>query len=152
AGSGFTNIGSLNVSSPGATVSVPVTGVLVKGALVGATQTVGGQEGCVPTAGTVVGGGANPRSRFAACIRQPGLSTSGSVNGPIGANGGGPGSDIYWIHATGFPVVGGVVLQPSTNWQTVAFYPWDQKYLWNNNADGFTFPDPFQFGIFEGFG
>jgi len=49
-------------------------------------------------------------------------------------------------------VVGGIVLQPSTNWQTVAFYPWDQKYLWNNNADGFSFPDPFQFGIFEGFG
>ncbi|MGD0259146.1 MAG: PA14 domain-containing protein [Verrucomicrobiota bacterium] len=142
----FTNIGSLAVSSPGATVSVPVTGQLVKGAQVGATQTIGGQEGCVPTAGTFVGGGASPALLIAASIRQP-----GGLTGPIGANGGGTAADIYWIHATGFPVVGGYQITPSTNWQTIAFYPTDSKYLWNSAGDGFT-PDPNQYGAFEGFG
>jgi PA14 domain/Bacterial Ig domain len=146
AGTGFTNIGSLAVSSPGATVAVPVSGKLIKGARVGATQTIGGQEGCTPPAAVQpVGGGANPRIRVAASIRQP-----KNVTGPIGVNGGGPVADIYWIHATGSAVAGGLVLQPSTNWQTAVFYPTDSKYLWNDNATGFTFPDPYQFGIFEG--
>src|ERR1017187_6240266 len=142
----FTNIGSLAVTSPGATVSVPVTGRLVKGAQVGATQTINGQEACVPTAGTIVGGGASPKILIAASIRQP-----GNLTGPIGSNGGGTAADIYWIHATGFPVVGGIQITPSTNWQTIAFYPTDSKYLWNSSGTGFV-PDPNQYGAFEGFG
>ena len=142
----FTNIGSLAVSSPSATVAVPVTGRLAKGAQVGATQTIGGQEACVPTAGAVVGGGASPKISIAASIRQP-----GNLTGPIGSNGGGTAADIYWIHATGFPVVGGIQITPSTNWQTIAFYPTDSKYLWNSSGTGFV-PDPNQYGAFEGFG
>ena len=148
AGTGFTNIGSLAVASPAATVVVPVSGRLIKSAQVGATQTINGQEGCVPTAGTPVGGGASPRIRIAASIRQP-----GGLAGPIGADGGGPTADIYWIHATGANVAGGIVVQPSTCWQTIIFHPnTDSKFLWNNNADGLVFPDPNQFGILEGFG
>ncbi len=147
AGTGFTNIGFLAVSSPDEKVSLPVTGQLIRGAQVAATQTIGEQEGCLPRAGTSVGGGANPTIGIAASIRQP-----GNVTGPVGSNGGGPKADIYWIHATGANVAGGYQITPSTNWQTIAFYPIDSTYLWNNNNDSFTLPDPNQYGIFEGFG
>jgi len=148
AGGAFTNIGSLTVSSPGTTVAVPVTGVLVKGAQVGATQTIGGQEGCTPTAGTLVGGGYSPSIRICASIRE----TTG-LSGPIGANAGGASADIYWIHATGgggsSGPVGGLQITPSTNWQTIVFYPTDTRETWNGTP---TLPDPNQYGSFEGFG
>ncbi|HSU53711.1 MAG TPA: PA14 domain-containing protein [Candidatus Dormibacteraeota bacterium] len=148
AGTGFTNVGSLAVSSPGNTVAVPVAaGKLVKGAQVGATQWIGGQEGCTPTAGTIVGGGANPRIRMVASIRQP-----GGLTGPIGVNGNGPSATIYWIKATGGSTTagptGGQVLTPSPCWQTVVFSPSDPRAVWN--AGAVTLPDPNQFGILEG--
>ena len=37
--------------------------------------------------------------------------------------------------------------QPSTNWQTVIFYPTDSKFGWNGTV---TLPDPNQFGVLEG--
>src|SRR5262249_14349905 len=61
-------IGLLVTSNPPATVSVTVTG-LVKGAQASATQKVRGQESCVQSAGTLVGGGANPSVRVALSIR-----------------------------------------------------------------------------------
>src|SRR5262249_39306756 len=65
-GGGMVSIGVTNITvSPApATVAVPVTG-LAYAAQVGATQTVGGQESCVPTAGTLVGAGPNSSLRIA---------------------------------------------------------------------------------------
>ncbi len=125
---------------------VTVSG-LTKGATVNATQTIGAQESCVPTTGIIVGGGANPRIRLAPDIRQPGSNV-----GPVGADGGGSSVNLYWIHATGTPAIGGIVANPSTNWQTLVFYPTDSKFVWNGaltfNADG---TDPNQYGTLEGF-
>lgn len=143
----MTPIGTLTTGIVAGTNLVTVTG-LTKAAQVVATQTVGGQESCIPvaSAGITVGGGANPRLRIAASIRQP-----GGLTGPIGANGGGPaGTTIYWEHATGANVAGGLVLQPSTNWQTVIFYPTDSRFIWNAGTQ--TLPDVNQYGILEGLG
>lgn len=141
----FTNLYSITVSSPGSTMIVTVpAGKLIKGAQVAATQTIGGQESCVPTSGVAVGGGASPSIRIAASIGQ-----SGSVAGPVGRNAGGIPSNLYWIHSTGSGVAGGLTISPSTNWQTIVFYPTDSKYLWNGT---FTFPDPNQYGVLDGFG
>src|SRR5439155_14964692 len=51
---------------------VPCTTALVKGAQIIATQTVLGQEGCVPNTGALVGGGANPRVKISLDMRQTG--------------------------------------------------------------------------------
>lgn len=135
------SLGSATVTNPPATVSVIVSN-MVKGAQVTATQVINGQEGCLPVAGTVAGGGANPRIRVAASIRQ-----NASLTGPIGVNGGASSANIYWIHATGAAVAGGLVLQPSTNWQTVVFYPSDSKYGWNGSV---ALPETNRYGCFEG--
>jgi hypothetical protein len=124
---------------------------LTKGKIISATQVIAGQESCVPNSGPIVGGGANPKIRISASIRQP-----GGLTGPIGVNGGSPSATIYWIKATGFASgtapAGGQVLTPSTNWQTVVFQPTtDSKFIWNNVTGGVTLPDPNQFGILEGF-
>ena len=146
AGTGFTNTYSISgLSSPPASTNISVpAGKLIKGAQIGVTQTISGQEACAPTTGVAVGGGASPSIRIAASIGQ-----SGSVAGPVGRNNGGIPSNLYWIHATGSSVAGGLTVSPSTNWQTIAFYPTDSRYLWNGT---FTFPDPNQYGVLDGFG
>ena len=117
AGSGMTNIGSLAVSSPGTSTNVTVTG-LVKGAQISATQVVGGQEGCVQTTGPLVGGGANPSIRIVLTVRE-----NTALTGPIGAAG--SGGVVSFLGASSLLSGGapeqGVVLQPSTAWQTVSF-------------------------------
>jgi hypothetical protein len=113
-------IGTNTSVAGGGTVSVTVA-PLVKGKIVSATQTVSGQEGCVQNVGSTVGGGANPRIRMSASIRQPGTNTP-----PIGSNGGGSALNLYWIKATGTTSgapAGGAVVQPGSCWQTVIFYP-----------------------------
>jgi hypothetical protein len=116
-GSGMVKIGEIAVSNPDASVLVPVTG-LVQGAQVAATQTVGGQESCVPASGTLVGGGPNPTVRVVMTVRE-----NTSLEGPVGAAG--SGGIVSFIGAsstlTGGAPEQGIILQPSTNWQTVSF-------------------------------
>jgi len=116
-GSGMAPIGSTDLLAPASTVSVNVAG-LVKDAEVAATQTIGGQEGCVPTSGVRVGGGANPSIRLALNVRE-----NTALTGPVGAVG--SGSIIHMLGTTSLLPGGGpaqgVVLTPSTSWQTVSF-------------------------------
>lgn len=136
-GSGMVKLGELAVTNPPATVSVPVTG-LVKGAQAAATQKVGGSESCVPAAGVIVGGGANPSLRLALSIRE-----NVNLTGPVGTTGGGTNANIYFLGASNVLAGGGpdlgVIVQPGTNWQTVTFTrggdpfnPIDPVVLWNN--------------------
>lgn len=153
-GSGMVAIGSTNVSNPTGTVQVPVSG-LTKGGQVAATQTIGGQEGCVPPNGIIVGGGANPSVRIAFSIRS-----NPALTGPVGAAYTGP-ADIFFLGSAGTLAGaapdGGAVLHPSTNWQTVAFTrgdpyaPTDPYVIWNAATSGLT---DFlgDFGGFDGLG
>jgi len=99
---------------------VTVSG-LVKTARVVATQTVGGQESCIPSAanGVVVGGGANPSVRVALSIRE---TTS---TGPAGNPGDSLSTAIHFLGGTavasGAPINADPVY-PSNGWQTVTFY------------------------------
>jgi hypothetical protein len=116
-GAGMVPIGSKTSDIVGGNNSVAVSG-LVKGAQVAATQTLNGQEGCVPAAGALVGGGANPSIRVALSVRE-----NTTLTGPVGAAG--SGSIVSFLGAstllTGGAPEQGVVLQPSTEWQTVSF-------------------------------
>jgi hypothetical protein len=153
-GAGAVKIGSLTVSNPPAIVTVPVAG-LVKGAQAGATQKIKGQESCVPTAGTLVGGGANPSVRVALSIRgNPDLA------GPVGSTAGGTNANVYFLGASNLLAGAcpdlGVILQPVTNWQTVtltrgadAFNPIDPVVLWNDNG-GASFTLDGNFGALDG--
>lgn len=114
-GSGMVLLGSKTSGVTAGNNTVTVSG-LVKGAQVAATQTITGQEGCVPTTGTFVGGGANPRVRIVYSIRET------SSTGPVGANGISTSANIHFLGASN--VVGGSpgsgpVLIPSSVWQTV---------------------------------
>ncbi len=135
-GNGMVKIGQIAVSQPGATVAVPVTG-LVKGAKVSATQTVLGVESCVQQSGTMVGGGANPRVRIAFSIRET------PDTGPVGA----PGTRTAEIHFLGASsLIGGApgdgpVLYPSNAWQTVTVQrgpdyanPTNSSIKWNSST------------------
>lgn len=139
---GTASIGSLAVTNPAATVSVPVGTNLIAGAIAGATQTVGGQESCVPTAGILVGGGANPSLSVAFSIRQN-LTNAG----PTGAASSGLSADIYFLGATtlqsGAAPADATIVTPSTNWQTFTLQrgadptnPTNPAVLWNSAADG----------------
>ena len=118
-GSGMVSIGSKTSDIVDGNNTVVVTG-LVKNALVAATQTVAGQEGCVPANGTLVGAGPNPSVRLALSLRENPTAT-----GPAGAVGtNGWNSNIHFIPAqsvlTGFaPGEGALILYPSNGWQTV---------------------------------
>ena len=116
-GSGMVAIGTKTADIVAGNNTVAVTG-LVKGASVAATQTLDGQEGCTPTAGLLVGGGANPRIRIALSIRET------DSTGPAGAPGNTASANIHFLGATatlaGSPV-GGLVVHPSNTWQTVSF-------------------------------
>jgi hypothetical protein len=132
AGTGMTNVGSLTVSSPPGTVQVPVTGTLVYGAKVSATQIVGSQESCVQASGILVGGGNQPL-RVALSIRYDPTQT-----GPAGAAGTTAGN-VYFLGSStllsGSPGQG-AVLTPSTCWQTITFTrgdtnnPTDPSVIW----------------------
>ena len=118
-GSGMVSIGSLTIStSPApARVTVPVSGLVV-GARAGATQTVDGQESCVPTSGALVGQGANTSLRVALSIRcKPDLP------GPVGVAAPSPGANIFFLGASA--ILSGacpddaMVIYPSNAWQTI---------------------------------
>jgi PA14 domain len=120
---------------------VNCTNALVKGAQVIATQTVLGQEGCVPNIGALVGGGANPRVKISLDMRQ-----TGGLAGPIGAAGPSGGGGLYFLQATGLTgsaPAGGIVVQPSTCWQTVKIDPRTapQSSIWSGSWPGQTTPD-----------
>ncbi len=89
---------------------------LVKTARVAATQTVSGQESCIPTTGVVVGGG-NARLRVVYSIKE---TTS---TGPVGEPGEGSSENMHYLGATnvlsGYAPGSGPVLTPSASWQTV---------------------------------
>ncbi|HRT58800.1 MAG TPA: hypothetical protein P5038_19410 [Candidatus Paceibacterota bacterium] len=118
-GAGMVKIGELTSGIVAGNNTVPVTG-LVKGAQVAATQTLLGTEGCKPTMGVRVGGGANPRLRLALSIKENPTAT-----GPVGANGAsGATSTIHFIPATNVlagscPADGLLTIYPSNDWQTV---------------------------------
>ncbi|MGD0260652.1 MAG: hypothetical protein ABSD29_12605 [Verrucomicrobiota bacterium] len=135
-GSGMTSIGTTNLTSPDVTVVVRVSG-LVAGAQAGATQTIGGQESCVPTAGTLVGIGPNSSLRVALSLRgNPNLA------GPVWTTGGGTNLNVYFLGAS--TLLGGapedaMAVYPSNNWQTITLQrgpdslnPINPTVLWNN--------------------
>ena len=141
-GSGMTSIGSTNLTSPGTTVVVHVAG-LVAGAQVGATQTIGGQESCVPAAGTLVGIGPNSSLRVALSIRG-----NPNLTGPVWTIGGGTNSNVYFLGASAILSGGAapddaMVVYPSNNWQTITLQrgpdslnPINPTVLWNNGNSG----------------
>ncbi len=113
-------IGSKTTGITAGNNAVTVTG-LVKGARVVATQTVGGQESCVPGAatGVLVGGGANPSVRIALTIRE---TTS---TGPIGDPGVSSSGNLHFLGATtasGGAPINAPAVYPSNTWQTVTFF------------------------------
>jgi hypothetical protein len=120
----FTKIGEKTSGVVAGNNTVTVTGAgLTKGSHVVATQTVGGQESCVPGTGPLVGGGANPAIRVNFMIHQ-----DPSLTGPAGAVG--TYSATAALHALGsVSAVGngflnapkdGAVLNPDGCWQTVS--------------------------------
>lgn len=118
-GSGMVLIGSKTSDVTAGNNIVTVAG-LQKNAIVAATQTIDGQEGCVPATGITVGGGANPRVRVVLSVRET------SSTGPVGASGntGGVGANIHFLGAStriGSAPGDGPVLTPSTEWQTLTF-------------------------------
>lgn len=145
-GSGMQPIGQ-KTSGIVAGVNLVTVSNLVKGAQVAATQTVNGQEGCVPPTGTIVGGGANPNIRVAINVRE-----NTALTGPVGAAG--SGSIVHMLGASyllsGGAPGDGIVLTPSTNWQTVTFqHGIDPLYTWAGSD-----PNPFywdgEFGALDG--
>ncbi len=156
-GSGMVSIGSLAITSTPApaTVVVPVTG-LAYGARVAATQTVGGQESCVPTAGTLVGVGPNSNLRIALSIRgNPNLA------GPVGTPGGGTNSNVYFLGApntlAGACPGDALIVYPSNTWQTITFQrggdslnPISPTVLWNNGTGTATPDIQGNFGALDG--
>lgn len=108
--SGFTRTG---------TEAVPVSG-LVKGQRVVATQTLNGQESCVPSAATgmVVGQG-NGNIKLSLSVRD-----KAGLSGPLGADGG-TGAQMLFVGTASAAVYGpphdGKLFSPSPCWQTVEF-------------------------------
>ncbi len=132
----------IGTADPQGEAAVDVTvSPLVRGAQVGATQTVNGQEGCVPTSGALVGSGPNPPVLVSLGIRET------LTGGPIGADGGTSGP-IEWIGPretlSGAPM--GRLVIPSNQWQTITFDPLKDPVLsfssGNNVLDG-------AFGVLE---
>ncbi len=116
-----TGINPIGSANPGgeAAIDVPVT-ALVKGAHIGATQTVGGIEGCQPTTGPLVGSGPNTAILLSLGIRE---TNAGGGGGPIGADGGLGSSSIEWLGAAGAAggAPAGKLVAPSNQWQTLTF-------------------------------
>jgi hypothetical protein len=143
-GSGFVPVGTKTTDIVNGNNTVTVSG-LVKGGIIGATQTVNGQEGCKPTAGIVVGGGPNPKIRVALSVRE-----AVNAEGPIGADGRAYTTNSARIHYIGSSAImpgqgpaEGKVIMPANQWQTVTFQrgpeywnPVDPTVIWNSNIAG----------------
>ena len=116
-GAGFVQIGSKTTGVTAGNNTVTVSG-LVKNATVGSTQKINGQEGCTPTSGILVGGGANPRIRLALSIRET------ASTGPVGTAGSTASGNLHFLGASGTSSgapTNGVVISPAAGWQTVTF-------------------------------
>ncbi|HNQ90921.1 MAG TPA: hypothetical protein PKM73_20085 [Verrucomicrobiota bacterium] len=121
-GGAWAKVGERTTSITNATLTVPVSG-LVLNAQLAATQTLNGQEGClwgVPTG--VMVGSANPRVRLALSLRET------PSTGPAGTPGVITGSTTANIHFLGVtnrftaaPGNPGVVIQPTPGWQEITF-------------------------------
>ena len=116
-GAGMVVIGSKTTGVTAGNNTVTVAG-LVKNAQVGATQKINGQEGCTPTSGLLVGGGANPAIRLTLSLRE---TTS---TGPVGTAGSTASANLHFLGASGTSLgapTNGLIVNPSTSWQTVTF-------------------------------
>lgn len=117
-GSGMVVIGSKNAGIVAGNNAVTVSG-LIKGAQVGATQTINGQESCTPVSGIFVGGGANPPVRVALTIKET------TDVGPVGASATDTSSiNLHFLGATllsGGAPVDAPIISPSNQWQAVTF-------------------------------
>lgn len=114
-GAGMVSIGSKTTGITAGNNFVTVSG-LVKSAQVSATQTVNGQESCVPPTGIFVGGGANPSVRVAFTIRE-----TTSDTGPIGAPAQSTSANLHFLGATqvsGGAPIDAPIVTPSNDWQT----------------------------------
>jgi hypothetical protein len=137
-GAGMVEIGSKTSGIVGGNNSVPVTG-LVRGAQVAATQTVNSQPGCVPAAGTMVGGGANPRVRLALSIRET------SSTGPIGSAGSSTNVNIHFLGTSNVVIGspgGGPVIYPSNDWQTITLSRGSERVGNCTNVNAAVTPGP----------
>jgi Immunoglobulin I-set domain len=124
-------------ATPAASTNVVVTtSALVKGKNITATQMRNGVESCLPIGGFPVGGGSNPRIRVSFSLRQ-----DSGFAGPIGTNGGTASPNIFFLGATGPAAgfgtapLGGKVLKPTNDWQTVTFTNGvSSSYFWNGTG------------------
>jgi hypothetical protein len=115
AGSGWVQVGSKTTGITAGNNQVSVAG-LVKGAEVGATQVVSGQEGCSPSSTIFVGSGANPPVRIALSITEASHVTPTGIGAPV------PGTNmIHFLGATASGARDAQVFYPSNDWQTVTF-------------------------------
>lgn len=139
-------IGQSSSVQAGAVNAVPLSTPLAKDDRVIASQTKNGVESCldVPSP-ALVGGGSNPAGgiRMAFNIRET------NVPPVIGADGGISG-DVFFLGSSdrvngkfGAAPLGGQVLTPSANWQTVTFTrgpdptaPIDLLYCWSTTGQG----------------
>jgi hypothetical protein len=139
-GLGMVQIGKLTSGVVAGNNVVPVAG-LIKGAQVAATQTTNGIDGCKPTVGIRVGGGANPRLRLALSLKEAPTAT-----GPAGANAGtNSNSNIHFIPATSVlsgscPGDGTLTIYPSNEWQTVTISRGKETVASAANASGTLAP------------
>ena len=118
---------------------VPVTWTASsKGAQIIATQIDPiGMESCQNFPGYVVGGGPNPRVRvFLNCKTSPGDLNAGPV-GATGDTAGVPGL-FFMPGVAGTVPNGGILLQPSTNWQTIVIDPRTvtKSSIWSGTGSG----------------
>ena len=158
---GVTNATAVTVYADGVQIGTKTTGVtdgvnrvttsaLVKDKKIVATQTVGGQEGCKPsaaTSGPIVGSG--PNSSLGVYLT---MSQDATYTGPVGA----PGAvttTLYWINASGqaggyaTAPTGGYTIAPSTDWQTLSFVNSSQpEFLFTGTP---TMPDPNTYAAVE---
>jgi len=111
---------------------VTVSG-MVKGAQVAATQTISGQESCIPNSGLFAGGGANPSIRVALSVRET------SSTGPAGTAGNTSSGNIHFFGASTISSsapIDATVVNPSNAWQTITFQRGTESIGDSANADG----------------
>lgn len=157
------NATTVTVYADGVPIGSKVTGVsggenrvttsaLVKDAKLVATQTIGGQEGCVPNAGTFgprVGGGANPPIYVSFILDQ-----NAALTGPVGASAT-PTLAQYHVPYAGLSggfgtaPTGGVRLDPNGCWQTVTVQPGEPS---GQLQGAVTLPDPNPYAALGGLG
>jgi hypothetical protein len=146
------------ITSPVTTVTVTP---LVKGQKIVATQTVGGNESCKPsasTAGPMVGGGANPPIGIEVGLVLQQNANLGPANGfPVGSSTIVPVADggLYrkpCTGATGYggKPLGGIAITPSTCWQTITVNPADSAWGLVLNSGNGPISDPNQYAALCG--